>query len=148
MITTNRRAADRLPRITWLADRAGLRIEGELDHSTLSTLKRVLASMASGAAADAAPVPAHRLGSGAWPPAAGAVLRLIPFERRGLGQGSGAERIGVGAVGHQLLDLVGLGIQLSVHPAQMSQLRLHPGRGDLDALRRHRGEPVGGALPA
>ncbi|MEU4580190.1 STAS domain-containing protein [Nonomuraea sp. NPDC023979] len=36
---------DRLLRIIPLADRAGLRIEGELDHSTLPTLRRALASM-------------------------------------------------------------------------------------------------------
>ncbi|MFI9561114.1 STAS domain-containing protein [Nonomuraea endophytica] len=41
-------APDRLLRITWLADHAGLRIEGELDHSTLPALRRVLDSMASG----------------------------------------------------------------------------------------------------
>ncbi|MEV5503606.1 STAS domain-containing protein [Nonomuraea fuscirosea] len=44
-------AADRLVRITPLADRAGLRIEGELDRSALPALRRALASMASGAAA-------------------------------------------------------------------------------------------------
>ncbi|SEH03525.1 anti-anti-sigma factor [Nonomuraea solani] len=44
-------AADRLLRITPLADRAGLRIEGELDCSTLPTLRRALASMTGGAAA-------------------------------------------------------------------------------------------------
>ncbi|PRX59048.1 anti-anti-sigma factor [Nonomuraea fuscirosea] len=37
--------ADRLLRITPLADCAGLRIEGELDHSTLPTLRRALASI-------------------------------------------------------------------------------------------------------
>ncbi|GAA3525525.1 hypothetical protein GCM10022419_000250 [Nonomuraea rosea] len=41
-------AADRLLRITPLADRVGLRIEGELDHSTLPALTRALASMTSG----------------------------------------------------------------------------------------------------
>ncbi|MEV1171426.1 STAS domain-containing protein [Nonomuraea sp. NPDC049784] len=41
-------AANRLLRITALADRAGLRIEGELDHSTLPALRRALASMTSG----------------------------------------------------------------------------------------------------
>ncbi|RVX40130.1 anti-anti-sigma factor [Nonomuraea polychroma] len=40
-------AADRLLRITPLAERAGLRIEGELDHSTLPALRRALASMTS-----------------------------------------------------------------------------------------------------
>ncbi|MBO3752872.1 STAS domain-containing protein [Streptosporangiaceae bacterium NEAU-GS5] len=41
-------AADRLLRITPLAGCAGLRIEGELDHSTLPTLRRELATVASG----------------------------------------------------------------------------------------------------
>jgi anti-anti-sigma factor len=41
-------AANQLLRITPLADRAGLRIEGELDHSTLPALRRALASMTSG----------------------------------------------------------------------------------------------------
>ncbi|MCA2222953.1 STAS domain-containing protein [Nonomuraea aurantiaca] len=40
-------AAARLLRITPLADCAGLRIEGELDRSTLPALRRALASMAS-----------------------------------------------------------------------------------------------------
>ncbi|TDC96100.1 anti-sigma factor antagonist [Nonomuraea deserti] len=38
-------ATDRLLRITPLADRAGLRIEGELDRTTLPALRRALASM-------------------------------------------------------------------------------------------------------
>ncbi|MFI9561262.1 STAS domain-containing protein [Nonomuraea endophytica] len=46
--TTNARAPDRHLRITWLADRAGLRIEGELDRAGLPTLRRVLTSMPSG----------------------------------------------------------------------------------------------------
>ena len=37
-------SADRLLRITPLTDRAGLRIEGELDRSTLPALRRALAS--------------------------------------------------------------------------------------------------------
>ncbi|WP_165974315.1 STAS domain-containing protein [Nonomuraea deserti] len=41
-------AADRLLRITPLTDRAGLRIEGELDRATMPALGRALASMASG----------------------------------------------------------------------------------------------------
>ncbi|MEV0999521.1 STAS domain-containing protein [Nonomuraea sp. NPDC050202] len=41
-------ATDRLLRITPLAERAGLRIEGELDRSTLPALRRALASPASG----------------------------------------------------------------------------------------------------
>ncbi|TDD13386.1 STAS domain-containing protein [Nonomuraea diastatica] len=41
-------AIDHLLRITPLADRAGLRIEGELDRSTLPALRRALASLASG----------------------------------------------------------------------------------------------------
>ena len=39
---------DQFLRITPLADRAGLRIEGELDHATLPALRQALASMASG----------------------------------------------------------------------------------------------------
>ncbi|MEV0391154.1 STAS domain-containing protein [Nonomuraea sp. NPDC050643] len=41
-------AANRLPRITPLADRAGLRIEGEFDHVTLPALRQALTSMANG----------------------------------------------------------------------------------------------------
>ncbi|MFB4267947.1 STAS domain-containing protein [Nonomuraea sp. GTA35] len=41
-------ATDRLLRITPLADRTGLRIEGELDRFTLPALRRALASLASG----------------------------------------------------------------------------------------------------
>ncbi|MCA2228823.1 STAS domain-containing protein [Nonomuraea aurantiaca] len=41
-------ATDQLLRITPLADRAGLWIEGELDHSTLPDLRQALGSMASG----------------------------------------------------------------------------------------------------
>lgn len=41
-------ATDRLLRITPLAERAGLRIEGELDRSTLPALRRALASLTSG----------------------------------------------------------------------------------------------------
>ncbi|MBO3748595.1 STAS domain-containing protein [Streptosporangiaceae bacterium NEAU-GS5] len=41
-------AAGRLLRITLLADCAGLRIEGELDRCTLPTLRRELATVASG----------------------------------------------------------------------------------------------------
>lgn len=48
--TTNAPAPDRHLRITWLADRAGLRIEGELDRAGLPALERVLASMANGGA--------------------------------------------------------------------------------------------------
>jgi anti-anti-sigma factor len=40
--------ADRLLRITPLADPVGLRLEGELDHATLPALIRALASMADG----------------------------------------------------------------------------------------------------
>ncbi|MDP4511660.1 STAS domain-containing protein [Nonomuraea turcica] len=40
--------ADRLLRITPLVDRAGLRIEGELDRATLLALTGALASMAGG----------------------------------------------------------------------------------------------------
>ncbi|MFB4274558.1 STAS domain-containing protein [Nonomuraea sp. MTCD27] len=43
-------SADRLLRITPLTDRAGLRIEGELDRSTLPALARALASMTNGGA--------------------------------------------------------------------------------------------------
>ncbi|GAA0975066.1 hypothetical protein GCM10009555_032300 [Acrocarpospora macrocephala] len=43
-----RTAADRLLRITPLVDRAGLRIEGELDYATLPALTRALASMGGG----------------------------------------------------------------------------------------------------
>ncbi|WP_219503153.1 STAS domain-containing protein [Nonomuraea ceibae] len=39
---------DGLLRITPLAERAGLRIEGELDYATLPALKRALAALASG----------------------------------------------------------------------------------------------------
>jgi anti-anti-sigma factor len=47
---TSTTATDRLLRIAPLADRAGLRVEGELDYSTLPALTRELASMASGGA--------------------------------------------------------------------------------------------------
>ncbi|MFI0422821.1 STAS domain-containing protein [Spongiactinospora sp. 9N601] len=43
-----RTAADRPLRITPLADRAGLRIEGEIDHTTLPALRRALATMGGG----------------------------------------------------------------------------------------------------
>jgi anti-anti-sigma factor len=43
-----RTAADGLLRITPLADRAGLRIEGELDYAALPALTRALASMGGG----------------------------------------------------------------------------------------------------
>lgn len=41
-------ATDRLPRITPLAECAGLRIAGELDRSALPALRRALASLTSG----------------------------------------------------------------------------------------------------
>ncbi|WP_158558051.1 STAS domain-containing protein [Spongiactinospora gelatinilytica] len=41
-------AADRLLRITPLADRVGLRIEGEIDYATLPALRRALAAMGGG----------------------------------------------------------------------------------------------------
>ncbi|MFI6705419.1 STAS domain-containing protein [Nonomuraea sp. NPDC050478] len=41
-------ATDRLLRITPLAEYAGLRIEGELDRSTLPALRRALAPLSSG----------------------------------------------------------------------------------------------------
>ncbi|MDF5754629.1 STAS domain-containing protein [Spongiactinospora sp. TRM90649] len=43
-----RTATDQLLRITPLADRAGLRIEGEVDYATLPALRRALASMGGG----------------------------------------------------------------------------------------------------
>ncbi|WP_336209523.1 STAS domain-containing protein [Nonomuraea sp. LPB2021202275-12-8] len=48
VITPTPIRADRLLRTSLLADRAGLRIEGELDRSTLPALRRALATMASG----------------------------------------------------------------------------------------------------